>query len=130
MFNIFIGLVLGVFAYYGSIPLAVVVGCCFLILNPRIKLVVKPVNQSVLDNKIKTQQVEKYSEIIIGTYLDNPIHSFIIVKNPANGVCYQHDYFDIIQYNGTGHIIVPPESGEIYLLTGLIYKDTGLVVSN
>lgn len=132
MFNIFIGAVLGTIAFYVSIDWAIIIGVLLLILNPRLKT--KIINQGnpqqALTDKIAAQQVEKYSDEILGTYLDNPIHAYIVVKNPANGVCYKHDYFDIIHFNGRGQIIIPPEAGDVYLSTGLIYKDTGVVVPN
>lgn len=130
MLNLFIGALLGTIAYYIGVDYAIAVGFFMLILNPRARArrVEYVPNQKPLFEKILQQKVEKYSDEIIGMYNNNPIHEYIVVKNPVNGVCYRHDYFDIIYYNKRGQIIFLPEPGEVFLPTGLVYKDTGQVV--
>jgi hypothetical protein len=102
------------------------------IMNPRVirRYSIKIPNQQSLLNAILALKIEKYSDEIIGTYKDNPIHDYVIAKNPANDVSYRYDYIDIILYNEFGQILVGPKVGEIFLPTGLIYKDSGVVYTS
>jgi len=130
MFNVFIGIILGCIAYYVSVDLAIGLGLLLLILNPRIvvKRVVPKVDQKALKEELDKQPIEQYSDNIIGKYMDNPIHEFIVVKNQATGICRRFDYFDIIPCNNSGDFIAAPSPGQVFLSTGLIYQDSGVVV--
>lgn len=129
-YNIFIGALLGVIAYFISIDLAIIIGIFLLLTNPRIKVNrVKPVPLKRIP-KVSPEDVEQYSDNIIGTYMDNPIHEFVVLKNPADGISYRYDYFDIIGFNARGEVTTIPEAGDAFMSTGLIYKDTGVVVQS
>lgn len=131
MFNVFIGLFLGAIAYFVNISLAIGIGIFLLILNPRVKVqrivpsIHAQASKLVIDD---TKVVEKYSDEIIGTYDDKPIHDYVVIKNPANGVCYRFDYFDIIPRNNSGVITALPQPGQIFFTNGLVYQDSGVVV--
>jgi len=130
MFNVFIGIILGCIAYYGSIDFAIAIGILLLIFNPRIvvRRVAPQTDQASLQKLMDDQPVESYSDNIIGKYMDNPIHEFIVIKNQATGVSRRFDYFDIIPRNNSGIITDSPKPGQVYLNTGLIYQDSGVVV--
>jgi hypothetical protein len=130
MLNIFIGLFLGVIAIFCGVDWAIITGIALLILNPqiRVKRIIPPVDHSKLFLDSDNKEIVQHSELVLGHYMDNPIHDFVIAKNPANGVSYRYDYFDTIPFSADGRLLRLPAPGEIYLNTGLIYKDTGIVV--
>jgi hypothetical protein len=132
MFNVFIGIILGCIAYFGSIDYAIAAGVLLLIFNPRIvvKTRVIPPNMKTVKEELDKQPIESYSDNIIGSYMDNPIHEYIVVKNQATQISRRFDYFDIIPINNNGVFTASPAPGQVFLSTGLIYQDSGVVVPN
>lgn len=131
LLNLFIGALLAYVALVYGFFAAGILFLVLLVLNPRIRVsrVPKLPNQRKLLELIAGQRIEKTSDVVIGHYKGNEIREFIVVKNPATGVAYRHDFSGTIHYNRLGQIVEAPKAGEVFLPTGLIYKDTGIVVN-
>lgn len=131
LLNLFIGALLAYVALVYGFFAAGILFLILLILNPRIRVtrVPKLPNQRKLLELIAGQKVEKFSDNVIGYYKGNNIHEFIVVKNKATGIAYRHDFIGTIHYNRLGQIVNAPQAGEVFLPTGLVYKDTGVVVN-
>jgi hypothetical protein len=119
-----------IWSSYGALNALVftICGLMFVIVLDRYEIQKQNVPDQVdLLDKITSTKIDYRSEKVIGTYKDNKIHEFILVNHPEKPDTYlRYDFEEPIPFNGQGQITRKPNDDEVFLMSGLIYKNTGV----
>jgi len=121
-FDLFIGALLALIFINAGLVYAILTAIILVLLCFPIMIPIRVPDQQKILNQIVALKIESKSEQLLGVFDDKPIHAFIMIKNPADGVSTKYVYDGIIRYNRSGQITRPPKENEVYTSTSLIYK--------